>query len=143
MASFFSHRCWQLACCVGLLCAAVMARADIAINLDNDQSRLEVKAIVIATGGEGELKANRLRDLTRLASSERRKYPATISIDELHRIADVLTVAVRAEGYTFDSLYLPPQTVANGIVQFRYQKSVLVSINVINNTDYEIGRAHV
>lgn len=69
-----------------------MARADIAINLDNDQSRLEVKAIVIATGGEGELKANRLRDLTRLASSERRKYPATISIDELHRIADVLTV---------------------------------------------------
>ncbi|WP_143710814.1 ShlB/FhaC/HecB family hemolysin secretion/activation protein [Saccharophagus degradans] len=140
MASFFSHRCWQLACCVGLLCAAVMARADIAINLDNDQSRLEVKAIVIATGGEGELKANRLRDLTRLASSERRKYPATISIDELHRIADVLTVAVRAEGYTFDSLYLPPQTVANGIVQFRYQKSVLVSINVINNTDYDDRR---
>lgn len=140
MVFTLTHRSCLVALCLALLCIQNTARADIAINLDNDQSRLDVKTIVIATGGEGELKANRLRDLTRLASNERRKYPPSISIDELHRIADVLTVAVRAEGYTFDSLYLPPQTVANGIVQFRYQKTILASINVINNTEYDDKR---
>lgn len=126
------------------LCLAQGAQAeDIPINLDNDESRIVVKSIVIATGGEGTLKTSRLQELTRLALRERSKYPQAISIDELHQIADVLTLAVRKEGYNFDSLYLPPQTVSNGVLHFRYQKTILASVNVINNTEFSDQRLTV
>lgn len=137
--SFFAAVCCVLACSILTLASPLYAE-DIPINLDNDQARLAVKSIVITTGGEGELKTSRLQELNRLARRVRNRYSANISVDELHQIADALTLAVREEGYNFDSLYLPPQTVSKGVVQFRYQKTILASVNVINNTEFKDSR---
>ncbi|HEY7771771.1 MAG TPA: ShlB/FhaC/HecB family hemolysin secretion/activation protein [Marinagarivorans sp.] len=71
-----------------------------------------------------------LAQLTR----ERDRFGEMMSLDELHQVADALTLYVRNKGYVFHSVYLPPQEVEHGFVTLRLQKGKLGSVHVINNT---------
>lgn len=108
------------------------------IQIQSDQQFIAVKSIVVASqgGNQGanEQSAVSVKKLSRKAMALRQAYAEDIRVDELHQIADALTLYVRKLGYTFDTVYLPPQRVKNNVVHFRYQQATLQRINVINNT---------
>lgn len=105
-----------------------------AIQVQSDQQLLDVKSIVVATQGANEESGVSVKKLSRKAMELRSQYDESIRVDELHQIADALTLYVRGLGYTFDTIYLPPQRVKHRVVHFRYQQATLKRINVINNT---------
>ncbi len=111
------------------------ADAQPSIQMQSDQQRIAVKSIVLASQGANEESGVSVKQLSRKAMELRQGYGEELRVDELHQIADALTLYVRDLGYTFDTIYLPPQRVKNNVVHFRYQQATLKHINVINNTD--------
>jgi hemolysin activation/secretion protein len=96
--------------------------------------QLEVVGFTLAAPTEplaGDLSVERLNQ--RLAL-ERARFGEEMSIDELHQVADSMTLYVRNLGYVFHTVYLPPQRVDGGLVEYRLQEGRLVGVNVINNT---------
>jgi len=67
---------------------------------------------------------------------ERARFSPTMSVDELHQVADALTLFLRNRGFVFHTVYLPPQRVDGGVVEMRVQEGVLGSVHVINQTPW-------
>ncbi len=65
---------------------------------------------------------------------ERAKFGSLLTVDELHQIADAMTVYVRRQGFVFHTVYLPPQEVVDGDVRMTLQEGVLSDVHVINNS---------
>lgn len=65
---------------------------------------------------------------------ERTRFGEWITVDELHQIADALTLHLRNLGYVFHSVYLPPQRVQGGVVVLRVQQGTLTDVHVINES---------
>lgn len=74
-------------------------------------------------------------DLLAQLTRERARFGEMMSLDEMHQVADALTLYVRNQGYIFHSVYLPPQEVEQGFVTLRLQKGKLGSVHVINQTE--------
>lgn len=72
--------------------------------------------------------------LQQRAHTERARFGPTMSVDELNRLADSLTLYVRSFGFPFHTVYLPPQRVEGGQVELRVQEGVLARVHVINKT---------
>lgn len=70
----------------------------------------------------------------------RARYPQDMTVDELHQIADALTLFVRKSGYVFHTVYLPPQKAADGRVKFLLQEGVLSDVHVNNKTGWKDKR---
>lgn len=81
-----------------------------------------------------------LSDLRQRIEKERAKYPSLMSVDQLHQVADTLTLYLRGIGYVFHTVYLPPQTVSDGTVKLLMQEGRLTAVNVINQTDWSSER---
>ncbi len=81
-----------------------------------------------------------LKTLFSIAQQERLKYPPQMTLDELHQIGDALTLYVRAQGYVFHTVFLPPQKIQQGIVYFSYQQAELRDIHVINHSSLSDAR---
>lgn len=74
--------------------------------------------------------------IRQLIDAERAKYPKTMTVDELHQLADVVTLYVREKGFVFHTVYLPPQRVTDGTVRLVLQEGVLSDVHVINQTQW-------
>ena len=114
-----------------LLCKPVVAQS---VNPVDDNVRLKVEAFTLLQA-DGKTPAQLPKgELQRQILLERARFGGTMSVDELHQVADALTIYVRNLGYVFHSVYLPPQKVEGGLVELRMQKGVLGSVHVINTT---------
>jgi len=89
------------------------------------------------TDGLGYIKKRKLsqRKLMQLAHKERLRHGDLLSVDQLHQIAEALTLYVRQQGFKFHTVYLPEQQVVDGIVKLRCVDATLADVNIINNTD--------
>lgn len=76
------------------------------------------------------------KEVEKRLALERARFPETMSVDELHQVADALTLFLRNSGYVFHTVYLPPQRVDGGIVEMRVQEGFLGGVNVINQTSW-------
>ncbi len=108
------------------------AGSEALISNENDNQRFEVRRIQVSGEASTHPKALDFTQLNRLAREKRGAFPANMNIDELHQIADQLTLAVRARGFLFHQVYVPPQQVDNGVVRFVFTEAVLTDINLIN-----------
>lgn len=115
-----------------LLLLCVTARGQ-SVNPAQDEFRLNVDAFVLVAAEEA-LLHHRLSSLRKQLVLERARFGDTMSVDELHQVADALTGYIRNLGFVFHTVYLPPQTVEDGLVEFRLRQGVLGSVHVINNT---------
>lgn len=113
-----------------------IVHAEVVTNLDDSAPRLDVKYLHVSSRGDIEVDGRFLKKLSALATKERANFPEEISIDELHQIADLLTVVVRKKGFKFHSVYLPPQKIKNQSVKLIYQTAVLKKVNVINESSF-------
>lgn len=104
------------------------------INPVHDDMRLTVTALHLAGVDEQRSGALRPEELRQRLQFERSRFGETMTVDELHQVADALTVFLRTSGYAFHTVYLPPQRVEEGVVELRLQEGVLVGVNVINQT---------
>src|SRR5688572_16431459 len=73
-------------------------------------------------------------EINRQLLLERARFAQTMSVDELHQVADALTLFLRNRGFVFHTVYLPPQRVDGGLVEMRVQEGVLAGVHVINQT---------
>lgn len=73
-------------------------------------------------------------EINRQLSLERARFSQTMSVDELHQVADALTLFLRNRGLVFHTVYLPPQRVEGGLVEMRVQEGTLGAVHVINQT---------
>ena len=113
------------------LCLPVWAQA---INPMADDVRLKVNTFtLVELDSEVSAKLPRQPLLKQLAL-ERARFGEMMSVDELHQVADALTAYVRAKGYVFHSVFLPPQKIEDGFVTLNLQKGTLSSVHIINNT---------
>lgn len=135
LIQFFSMRkqVWGL---WALLCAVpcwVLAAED--INPNTVDSRIEVGRLTLqgfSSIVDYPLDISDIRgELNRLRS----EYPTKVSVDELHQIADALTLYVRAKGFVFHTVYLPPQKMVGDEVYLELQEGVLTDIHVLNQTE--------
>lgn len=114
-----------------LFCASAMAQN---VNPAEDNFRLRVEAFTLVNVDEQLHSRSSLAELRQQLALERARFGPTMSVDELHQVADALTLHVRNLGYAFHTVYLPPQKVEGGLVEFRVQQGVLGGVHVINNT---------
>jgi hemolysin activation/secretion protein len=77
-----------------------------------------------------------LAAIERRALQERTRFGPLMSIDEINRLADALTLYVRSFGLPFHTVFLPPQRVEQGRVELRVQEGVLGAVHVINKTTW-------
>ena len=97
-------------------------------------ARLKVSVLTLVEV-DSEVSAKLPREpLLKQLELERARFGETMSVDELHQVADALTLYVRNKGYVFHSVFLPPQKIEDGFVALNLQKGVLSSVHVINNT---------
>ncbi len=68
-------------------------------------------------------------------SLERDKFPARISIDEIHQVADAMTLYFRRLGYAFHTVYLPPQQVQGNSIALKLIQGRLIDVHIINQSD--------
>lgn len=71
---------------------------------------------------------------------ERARFGKQMTVDELHQVADALTLYVRGKGFPFHTLFLPPQEISGGVVEFRLQQGVFLGAHVINHTQLADSR---
>lgn len=139
LSFYFSARFYLstlVALCLSVTFSNLTKAAEVISQMNDDAARIKVQGFIISTELGQDSDSALLKNVTDLAQKERGKYPQVLSIDELHQIADTLTLAVRKEGHNFDSIYLPPQKVANGLILLNYQKATLTKINIINRSDH-------
>lgn len=79
-------------------------------------------------------------EINRQLLLERARFAQTMSVDELHQVADALTLFLRNQGFVFHTVYLPPQRVDGGLVEMRVQEGVLAGVHVINQTRWSDRR---
>ena len=114
-----------------LLCSPVLGQVTHQLA---DDARLNVSQLTLVEV-DSEVSAKLPREqLVKQLALERARFGEMMSLDELHQVADALTLYVRNKGYVFHSVFLPPQKIEEGFVALNLQKGVLSSVHVINNT---------
>lgn len=104
------------------------------LNPIEDAFRLRVAGFSLAGVEQAQVHGLNVQEINRRLALERSRFPDTMSVDELHQVADALTLFLRNRGYVFHTVYLPPQKVEGGVVEMRVQEGVLGGIHVINQT---------
>lgn len=112
------------------------------INPTQDDDRLPVTALLLAGVDNTHAGALRPEKINQRLLLERSRFGETMTVDELHQVADALTLYFRTSGYAFHTVYLPPQRVEDGMVELRLQEGVLIGVNVINQTPWPDERLH-
>lgn len=79
------------------------------------------------------------KELVQAMSLARKSYPRYMSLEQLHSLADKMTLFYRDKGFKFHTVYLPPQKTKSGFIQFEVIEAKLGDIQVIgkgidNNT---------
>lgn len=119
-----------------LLLAVGCSTAVYAQNLNPGQDEFRLRVAAFSLSGVDQARAHGLNveEINQRLALERSRFPEAMSVDELHQVADALTLFLRNRGYVFHTVYLPPQRVEGGIVDMRVQEGVLGGIHVINQT---------
>jgi hemolysin activation/secretion protein len=102
------------------------------LNPVQDDFRLRVTAFNLT--GIQHANALDVAEINRQLLLERARFNQTMSVDELHQVADALTLFLRNSGFVFHTVYLPPQRVEGGLVEMRVQEGILGGVHVINQT---------
>lgn len=79
-------------------------------------------------------------ELERRLVQERARFGNQMTVDELHQVADALTMFVRERGYAFHTVYLPPQKVQSGTVKLAIQEGILSDVHLINQSELKAPR---
>ena len=119
------------------VCAKLSAQS---INPVQDAFSFEVKSIYLQGFSDLDKYHLDLKKLQTLLETERAKYEAQMTVDEIHQIADTMTLWVRNQGFSFHTVYLPPQEVVNGRVNLILQEGKLTNVNVLNKTSWPSKR---
>lgn len=114
-----------------LLCSSANGQS---VNPAANDFRLQVEAFSLVNADMRLHSRLSLAELRQQLLLERARFGQMMSVDELHQVADALTLHVRNLGYVFHTVYLPPQKVEGGLIEFNVQQGVLGSVHVINNT---------
>ncbi|WP_143247493.1 ShlB/FhaC/HecB family hemolysin secretion/activation protein [Agaribacterium haliotis] len=114
--------------------ASVLVSAQSQIGDENDIQHFKVERIVLAGQADAQDAAVDFELLNKLAYRELQKAEHWVSADDLHQIADKLTLYVRARGWLFHSIYVAPQTVKDGLVRFSYKEAKLSDVHIINRS---------
>lgn len=109
------------------------------LNPAQEDFRLPVSAFNL-TGIRHPSDALDVAEINRRLLLERARFPETMSVDELHQVADALTLFLRNSGFVFHTVYLPPQRVDGGLVEMRVQEGTLSGVHVINQTRWSDRR---
>jgi hemolysin activation/secretion protein len=104
------------------------------LNPIQDEFRLRVAAFSLSGVDQARAHGLNVQEINQRLALERSRFSETMSVDELHQVADALTLFLRNRGYVFHTVYLPPQKVEGGVVDMRVQEGVLGGIHVINQT---------
>lgn len=104
------------------------------LNPVQDSLRLRVASFNLTGVSHDRTHALEVAEINRRLLLERARFGETMSVDELHQVADALTLFLRNSGYVFHTVYLPPQRVEGGVVEMRVQEGVLGGVHVINQT---------
>lgn len=104
------------------------------LNPVQDEMRLRVSAFTLSGVDQAHAHGLDVAEIQQRLALERARFAETMSVDELHQVADALTLFLRNRGYVFHTVYLPPQKVEGGVVEMRVKEGVLSGIHVINNT---------
>ena len=107
------------------------------LNPTADKVFLEVRSISLEGFSELDRYPINLKKLQAMLVEKRSRFDARMSVDQLHLIADELTAWVRAQGYSFHTIFLPPQKVEGGNIKFEMQEGRLVDVNVVNLTRWQ------
>jgi Hemolysin activation/secretion protein len=119
-----------------LLSASLFALATQAqsVNPAQDDFRLRVAAFTLSGVDQAQAHGLNLEEIKQRLALERARFAETMTVDELHQVADALTLFLRNRGYVFHTVYLPPQRVEGGVVEMRVKEGMLGGVHVINNT---------
>lgn len=104
------------------------------LNPAQDTVRLRVTAFNLTGVDQERMHGLDAAEINQRLLLERSRFDETMTVDELHQVADALTLYFRNSGYVFHTVYLPPQRAEGGVVELRVQKGALVGVNVINQT---------
>lgn len=104
------------------------------VNPSQEELRVDVERFSLDASDEQFARRLPLAELQQRVLLERARFGSSMSVDELHQVADALTMFVRNLGFVFHTIYLPPQRVEGGLVELRLQEGVLGSVHVINST---------
>lgn len=121
-----------------LLCTALAHGQT--VNPAQDQFRLKVDVFALKLAKPQQKAGVPLSALRRQLLLERARFGEFMTVDELHQVSDALTLYVRDLGFVFHTVYLPPQKVEGGVVEFHLQQGVLAGVHVINNTSLPDAR---
>lgn len=119
-----------------LLPVSFFALATHAQNLNpvQDDYRLRVAAFTLSGVDNAQAHGLNFDEIKQRLALERARFAETMTVDELHQVADALTLFLRNRGFVFHTVYLPPQRVEGGVVEMRVKEGVLGGVHVINNT---------
>jgi hemolysin activation/secretion protein len=112
--------------------AALGQEATAALDPLAESPRVPVNAIALQGFSQWETQAALGQALRDELQRRRAAYPAAMSVGELNALADGLTLWLRAQGYVFHAVYLPPQTLVKGQVHLAVQEGVLAQVEVFN-----------
>lgn len=127
---------WLLSAWLCMFAGVTPSHAAENVSSENFTGTIVVEKILVGGGAELVEPEITLSGLYRQAAKERAAYPRAMTIEQLHLIADQLTLYVRSKGYLFHTVYLPPQKINNGLVYFAYQQATLTDIHIINKSDF-------
>lgn len=111
-------------------------------NLNPGQDEFRLRVAAFSLSGVDQARAHGLNapEINQRLALERSRFPESMSVDELHQVADALTLFLRNRGYVFHTVYLPPQKVEGGVVEMRVQEGTLGGVHVINQTRWPSQR---
>lgn len=110
------------------------------LNPQQEQVQFRIQALRVEGFDEESHFNVRNSDLTQQIALERGRFGDTVTVSELHQVADALTLFFRRKGYSFHSVYLPPQKVSGGLVVLKLRVGVLSDVHVINQTQLKDSR---
>jgi hemolysin activation/secretion protein len=106
------------------------------LNPVQEDFRLRVDSFALKGVSRQHPQAPDLEEIKRQLALERARFPDTMTVDQLHQVADALTLFLRGRGFVFHTVYLPPQRVEGGVVEMRVQEGTLGGVQVINQTPW-------
>ncbi len=132
---FTSLICFIRRCCLGVAiwACAFAAQAD-QLNPNQVDKKIEVKRLTLHGFSSIEGYPLAVLELRARLDEERSHYGERLTVDELHQIADAMTVYVRGKGFVFHTIYVPPQKIVDGDIRYELREGRLADIHVINHS---------
>lgn len=124
-------RLWFLTAC--LLALSILAQAQ-SPSSEATHKRFLVNSLSLQGFSKIEGYPLNFLELSAELNRQRENFARQLTIDQLHQIADAVTVYVRRKGFVFHTVYLPPQTMSDGRVQFELVEGRLTDIHVLNKS---------